>query len=335
MAGLILAATAGDPIRAAEVESLVVSADPREIVFFVGTTSLVAGQTRSVTVYGDGTALLHVDTGKEVLEKATLKIDREELEALLKEAVANDLLVWSSEGLGRRAEALRFQLLGKESATRTWVLFALGSYSHEGGRTLSLADSRALAAAFPQIGEYSAVVRLEDWMESLWQRPSVGPAASVPQAPELVTPGGIDEVIGRIVSRPGDSLGGRTELIFFGDGAFRLESEQPLSPAFKCHGKRLTEAELAEVKAILKRLADFEERSISVQVFRKTGQTTFPFISNPVTYEFEIFLETPGGEKWTRHFTHEYHGSARYLPSIQEFGDLERIWKLALNACKR
>lgn len=80
--GLVLAVVLGRVESTAEIPGFATSAKPREIVFFLGITDLTAGQTRSMTFYGDGVVLLHVDTEKEVLKETARQIDRAELEAI-------------------------------------------------------------------------------------------------------------------------------------------------------------------------------------------------------------------------------------------------------------
>lgn len=322
------------PAWAGGANSFRVSSQPREIVFFVGVTSFEEAQTRSVTVYGDGTALLHLDTEKETLEQVVLKLEREELEATLKTALEHHLTRWDSEGLGRRAEALGARTLGAESKSRTRLLLAFESLTHEGmteravSRTLVLHDSRALKAAFPEIDEYAAVVQIEDWMESLWQRAPLEGTARPSAESTAAVPTGSDEVLLRAESK-GMSLR-KMKVEFYGDGGMRLDILKPSGESLNSFRGKLGAAELAEFRSLARRLAVFDPRAIAVQMFRKSGKSTPLSSSDSSPQIFEIRLKGADGADLIHRF--EYTGgiSASRYPSIQELADIQRVWSLGI-----
>lgn len=325
------------PAWAGGANSFRVSSQPREIVFFVGVTSFEEAQTRSVTVYGDGTALLHLDTEKETLEQVALKLEREELEATLKTALEHNLTRWDSEGLGRRAEALGARTLGAESKSRTRLLLAFESLTHDGmtertvSRTLVLHDSRALKAAFPELDEYAAVVQIEDWMESLWQRSPLEGTARPTAESTAAVPTGSDELLLRAESGPGMALR-KAKVEFFGDGGVLLEIRQPSGELLQSRRGKLGAAELAEFQKLARRLAVFDPRAIAVQMFRKSGRSTPLASSDSGPQVFEIRLKGADGADWIHRF--EYTGgiSASRFPSIRELEDIQRVWSLGIKA---
>lgn len=328
--GLVLAVLLGRADSAAtEIPLFATSVEPQEIVFFLGVTDFTASQTRSMTVYGDGVVLLHVDTEKEVLKETARQIDPAELEAVLESAAQGGLGNWHTEAMGRRADALGYRLLGSEAGkTRTRVLWAIDSKAEH---AFTLDDSRALAVAFPDIAEYSTVIGLEDWMESLWLRPPVDAAAHFREAAGLVVPAGGEDLVLRVESKSGQSLH-HAVLSFFGDGGVLLETRQPSGETVRSRKGRLAPAELTELQSLLRRLADFDPRSVQVQIFRKSGRSVFHLPSDGGPQTFEVHLRDAAGKPVVRRFESAGSGAANRYPSIQELADLKRVWELAFGS---
>ena len=325
------------PVAATWAEGFRVSSLPREIVLFVGVTSLEESRTRSLTVYGDGTALLHLDTEKETLEKIVVMLERAELEAILKVAVDHELTRWDADGLGRRAEALGQQVVGAESKMRTRLLLAFESLRREGvseravTRTVVLHDSRALREAFPQIDEYAAVVQIEDWMESLWRRPPLQGAVLPTDGSTTAVPTGSDELVLRAESGPGMALR-KSKVEFFGDGGVLFESRTLRGELLERRTGKLGAAELAEFQKLARRLAVFDPRSIAVQIFRLSGKNGPMHVSDSSPQTFEVHLKRADGSDLIRRFEYTGEVSVGRPSSIQELADIRQIWLLAKNA---
>lgn len=228
--------------------------------------------------------------------------------------------------MGRRAEALAYRLLGPEAGkTRTRVLWANDANAEH---TFTLDDSQALAAAFPGIAEYAAVVGLEDWMESLWLRPPVDAATRFRESADWVVPTGSEELVLRVESKSGQSLR-HTRLSFFGDGGVLLETRQPSGETIRSQKGRLAPAELAELQDLVRRLASFDPRAVQVQIFRKSGKGIFLPPSDGGPQTFEVHLKGARGETVVRRFESALSGAASRYPSIEELAAPKRIWGLA------